>query len=419
MFFAEVAKATFFSLLGACSQACLTADRAASLGTLGLEGNATFRDVQRAYTTLARQYHPDKAGESEIEVGYNRPFTAKSDEPSLTDIFCCARALILQHWRLVSGSYECLKVLLKSTSVTSDAMEMQLYPDSQEPVSAAHQEHSSVLEDRAVFTRRFRNASSALLTAETEVAAWNTLGQTLLDIDKIGSTLNGTARTDWHGKVVLPAELKSLGKIDGASEHAVKAQLSRFVAQQELNEVKKAHWDHFASLSHDEALFSGCLYEAHGPLRMNETLHGALMNVTLLAAGNLVATEHATNKTKVLVDGANWRRGKLNLIQIAGRYVRHKVTGDIPEVLPGLPDCVECTFGIGAHDNFELKEGKHTLFTTDKWEDKLKRSVGGLFGKVKKVPKQLRMRIDGLKLKLEARVSKSAPVDLSEFAAIF
>jgi hypothetical protein len=67
-----------------------------------------------------------------------------------------------------------------------------------------------------------------------------------------------------------------------ASEHAVKAQLSRFVAQQELNEVKKAHWDHFASLSHDEALFSGCLYEAHGPLRVNETLHGALINVTLL-----------------------------------------------------------------------------------------------------------------------------------------
>jgi hypothetical protein len=66
-----------------------------------------------------------------------------------------------------------------------------------------------------------------------------------------------------------------------------------------------------------------------------------------------------------------------------------------------------------------LKEGKHTLFTTDKWEDKLKRSVGGLFGKVKKAPKELRMRIDGLKLKLEARVSKSAPVDLSEFAAIF
>jgi DnaJ domain len=202
MFFAEVAKATFFLFVGCLltslldrgcapcaslspAKLCFT-DRAASLGTLGLEGNATLRDVQRAYTTLARQYHPDKAGESEIEVSCNRPFTAKSDEPSLTDIFCCARALFLQHWRLVSGSYECLKVVLKSTSVTSDAMEIQLYPDSQEPVSAAHQEHSSVLEDRAVFTRRFRNASSALLTAETEVAAWNTLGQTLLDIDKIG-----------------------------------------------------------------------------------------------------------------------------------------------------------------------------------------------------------------------------------------
>jgi hypothetical protein len=67
--------------------------------------------------------------------------------------------------------------------------------------------------------------------------------------------------------------------------------------------------------------------------------------------------------------------------------------------------------------SFELKEGKHTLFTAEKWQDKFKRSVGSMFGKVKWSPRELRMRVDSLKLKLEARKSKGVPVDLHEFAA--
>jgi hypothetical protein len=64
-----------------------------------------------------------------------------------------------------------------------------------------------------------------------------------------------------------------------------------------------------------------------------------------------------------------------------------------------------------------LKEGKRTLFTTQTWQDKVKGSVGKAFGKVKDSPKQLRMRVDNLKLKMEARIAKGVPFDSHEFAA--
>jgi hypothetical protein len=70
--------------------------------------------------------------------------------------------------------------------------------------------------------------------------------------------------------------------VNRVAEHAVKAHMKRAKAQLELDDIKKDHWDQLASLSHDEVLHTGCLYEAHGPLRMNETIHGDLMNVTLL-----------------------------------------------------------------------------------------------------------------------------------------
>jgi DnaJ domain len=173
------------------------------LSTLGLEGNATLRDVQRAYTTLARQYHPDKAGEAEIEVGYHcrSDFHCRSIEASLTDILCCACALLLQHWRWVSGSYECLKVLLKSTNTTSDAIERQLYPDSEESSSPTNSEHARARFYRAERVVQLRNVSHALRNAVSDVAAWTMLGQTLLDIDKIGrcvSTYNGCCSRAMH-----------------------------------------------------------------------------------------------------------------------------------------------------------------------------------------------------------------------------
>jgi uncharacterized protein (DUF2141 family) len=46
-------------------------------------------------------------------------------------------------------------------------------------------------------------------------------------------------------------------------------------------------------------------------------IHYTLKLVTLrtyTAAGNLVAREQATTKSTVLVDGAKWRRGKVNFI---------------------------------------------------------------------------------------------------------
>jgi hypothetical protein len=67
-----------------------------------------------------------------------------------------------------------------------------------------------------------------------------------------------------------------------AAEHAVQAQAKRAQAQLEFDDLQKRQWTVLASLTHDEALQNGCLHENHGPLRMNETLHGDLMNVTLL-----------------------------------------------------------------------------------------------------------------------------------------
>jgi DnaJ domain len=94
MFFAEFVKAVVFLFIGClftrsldggcapCSSSpaklCFT-DRAASLNTLGLQGNATLKDVQRAYTALALQYHPDKAGEAEVEVNYNCAYVKAAD----------------------------------------------------------------------------------------------------------------------------------------------------------------------------------------------------------------------------------------------------------------------------------------------------------------------------------------------------
>jgi hypothetical protein len=68
------------------------------------------------------------------------------------------------------------------------------------------------------------------------------------------------------------------------------------------------------------------------------------------------------------------------------------------------------------NNSFELKEGKHTLFTTEKWQDKFKRSAGSMFGKVKKSPKELRVRLDKFKLKIEGREPNGVPFDAHAFA---
>jgi hypothetical protein len=71
------------------------------------------------------------------------------------------------------------------------------------------------------------------------------------------------------------------------TELAVEAQVTRAIAQSELEHHKTMHWRLLSKLMRDEALYSGCLRDFQGPLRMNETLHGNLMNVTLLGKSSV------------------------------------------------------------------------------------------------------------------------------------
>ena len=173
-------------------------DKAASLRMLGLGGDATLRDVQKAYTRLARQYHPDRAGQAQLEVSAHVfqscrmccstiALTICVHSSSVHSVLnlCCTRVRLMQRWRLVSGSYECLRVLLRPPKVMSDAIERKLYPDSKEPLSSAQSEHKIGLQWRTSFAENLRNSSHALRLAEVDVASWNTLGYNLREIDRI------------------------------------------------------------------------------------------------------------------------------------------------------------------------------------------------------------------------------------------
>jgi hypothetical protein len=68
--------------------------------------------------------------------------------------------------------------------------------------------------------------------------------------------------------------------------------------------------------------------------------------------------------------------------------------------------------------SFELKEGNHTLYTTYDWEDKFIRFADKTFNRIDFNPRKLRMCVDRLKLKIQAKESNKVPYDVHEFAYI-
>jgi hypothetical protein len=109
---------------------------------------------------------------------------------------------------VVSGSYECLKTLLKPAKQgPSDAIEIELHPDSKEPSSTAHDDYARVLFYRAARVRQLRNVSHALRVAESDAAAWTTLGQTLLEIDRIGRYVIQRLHWRLHTKLIFVKHL--------------------------------------------------------------------------------------------------------------------------------------------------------------------------------------------------------------------
>jgi hypothetical protein len=69
---------------------------------------------------------------------------------------------------------------------------------------------------------------------------------------------------------------------DRALQAAVNAQEQLLAANTTVAAVKNEHWDLLSSSTYEKRLKDGCLYEKHGPLKMNETLQGDIMSVTLI-----------------------------------------------------------------------------------------------------------------------------------------